>query len=132
MQENPINYFQELKVFEDNNVNILCDELSSLVKNFYGEELLVCGSLSKIFLGSLPDTYTPKDIDFIVNPIAFQRLYNRLEKLNSVTMVEKQPHRIILYTKHFICIEIWKERESDKQRKKIYYKNLIPFLCPEV
>lgn len=121
-------YFQELKIFEDDRINQLCDILSDQVLNITGNELMICGSVSKVFAGEFLESYFPKDIDFIVHKWAFHLLIKRLENLPNVVMIEKTPDKIILYTQYSICIEIWYITNYNAKMTKQFYKNTIPYL----
>lgn len=123
------NHFQELKIFEDENMNIICDDLFHKVKEITKEELIICGSISKVFSGEYLESYMPKDIDFVISKWAFRLLANQLVGLPKVVMIEKLPHKIILYTDVFVCIEIWFLGKKNEKMTKKYYKNKIPYLC---
>lgn len=134
MRENNLNspqqwaYFQELQVFDNKMINELCDDLANEVRKLTSNEIMVCGSVSKIFAGEFSEQYTPKDIDFVVSKWDFRILSHQLSKFRNVLMVEKLPHKIILYTKAFICIEIFYLTDHNKNMTKKYYQNLIPYL----
>lgn len=104
-----IAYFQELKVFEMQYINQLCDELCQFVKDTTRGELMVCGSVAKIFSGMYSEDYTPKDIDFLVTPWVFRLLNERLRKFQNpnIITIEYRPCRYIVYTSD-VAIEIWK------------------------
>ena len=132
MQENKnikINYFQRLKIFENENINKTCDELSQWVKEETGCELMIIGSVAKICAGEFSEDDQPKDIDFAVVRGAFSHLERYLTQMKNVEMIEHRPRRMILYSQEKICIEIWRipSLDIEKEQKK-YYKNLIPYL----
>lgn len=120
--------FQYLNIFEDNRINALCDAVSQKVKDITGAEPVVCGSLSKIFAGTLPQDYRPKDIDFVVSQWNFRKLRQELHNIKHIIMIEKLPHKMILYTEYFICMEIWFQTALSNTMKQYYYKHLIPYL----
>lgn len=127
MQEKTFNAFEELKVFENQRLNKLCDTLTEKVKEITQSELVVCGSVARLLAEKLPEQYLPKDIDFMVNPIVFRRLLLERFDLDYVLMVEKSPKRIILYTDDDFCIEIWTHFPHMKYEEKKYYQQKIPY-----
>lgn len=128
MHEKIYNQFEELKIFENDKINSICDDICSFVRYRLGENLVVCGSLAKVFNKDLPNNYQLKDVDFIIDSLSFQRLTHFLNQIDGVLMIEKQPFRIILYTSERICVEIWRERKEDKNRTEKKFKNKIPYL----
>lgn len=90
------NYFQELQIFENEKINALCDEFCLYCQEQSGEIPILTGSVAKMLHGEL-ENYTPKDVDFVVSYSTFRNLSVRLDKMEGV-MIEKRPHRIILYT----------------------------------
>lgn len=126
MQEQVRN-FQELKIFENEKINKICDELCRLTKTITGKELIICGSMAKVFAGQLPQNYHPKDVDFTVSQWDFRKIKNHLPNtIEGVIMIEKQPQRIILFAG--ICIEIWASQPENEMKKKCYYQTKIPYL----
>lgn len=126
MQEEHNNHFQNLNIFENKEINRLCDTLSYLAKKITGEELKICGSMAKVFDGRLPKNYRPKDVDFTLPNYAFRLLKNQIPtEIEDVIMIEKQPDRIILYAG--VCLEIWRDVDNIGKEKK-YYKTKIPYL----
>lgn len=137
MRENNLNspqqwaYFQELQVFDNKMINELCDELCEFVKDTAQGELIVCGSVAKIFSGMYPEDYTPKDIDFLVTPWVFRLLNERLRNFKNpnVITIEYRPYRYILYT-YYVAIEIWKgpvkyPHTIEKFKNKITYTKYL-------
>lgn len=121
------NNFQRLKVFENPQINSLCDDMFHFVKNNLGEELLIVGSVAKVFANQLSKDYEPKDIDMVVSKQCFRKLSGSFPFFENVTMLEKNPQRIILYTPT-MAIEVWEFAQENINRPKKYYKQLIPYL----
>lgn len=137
MQENNLNserfvrnYFQELKVFENEKINALCDKLCLYCQEQSGEIPVLTGSVAKMLHGGL-ENYNPKDVDFVVSYSTFRNLSVRLDKMEGVVMIEKRPRRIILYTDEKLCIEIWQQKTNDFA-KRFDYQNKIPYLWQDL
>ncbi|MEJ8598547.1 hypothetical protein JSO62_07565 [Riemerella anatipestifer] len=135
-EEQNYNAFQELNIFENPEINKVCDALFTKVKQLTNEDLSVCGSMAKVFDGVLPSNYKPKDLDLLISPWGFRVLNSNLNELDGVLMIEKLPSRIILYLKAGMGIDIWFKRLdlskynyiSDRYKNKIkysYYVNKI-------
>ena len=92
------NNFQELEVLALPEINQLCDELAELVDRLSGEEIVLCGSLAKLFAKNIPEDYLIKDVDFVVSRDVFKILQRQSCELHAVVSVEKTPERIILHT----------------------------------
>lgn len=122
------NNFQALKIFEDESTNKICDDLSAFIFDKTGEELLIVGSVAKLFSEQLDSNYSPKDIDMVVSKAVFRRLWG-LDKntFENIKMIEKRPERIILYTNK-LALEIWEFATENINREKKYYKEKIPYL----
>lgn len=110
LQERVYNYFSELQVFENENINNSLDEIYSMLKKNFGklgEEIKICGSVAKIFDGKLPENYNPKDIDVVVfSPYFWRFLQANITKI-SAEEITKMDYRFILrFSDHLI--EIWK------------------------
>lgn len=134
MQENNLNserfvrnYFQELKVFENEKINALCDQLCLYCQEQSGEIPILTGSVAKMMSEQLPQDYQPKDLDFVVSYPTFRNLIVRLNKMEGVVMIEKRPRRIILYAEEGICIEIWQNKSVDKNKEIKKYKDKIAY-----
>lgn len=122
------NNFQDLQIFEDVSANKICDDLSAFILDKTGEELLVVGSVAKLFAEQLHSSYSPKDIDLVVSKAVFRRLWGLDKKtFENVKMIEKRPERIILYTNK-LALEIWEFAAENINREKKYYKEKIPYL----
>lgn len=123
--------FQELKIFEENQVNIYCDLLSNEVYNITGKKPHVVGSVAKMFSGTLPEDYTPKDVDFAIDNISFRKILHHHQNRNPLfgfsRMVETRPERFIIYLDDK-CIELWNFFYKNYNEKLEYHKNKIPFL----
>lgn len=119
--------FQELKIFENEKLNILCDRLSQIVREITGEELMLCGSVAKKLHGTLPEDYEPKDVDFVVEREAFNKLYRAFPmEIEGVVAFEFQPIKILLWTPSLgACVEIWLLREFEQ---KLKYQSKIPYI----
>lgn len=138
MQENNLNsekffhnYFQELKVFENEKINALCDRLCLYCQVESGEIPVLTGSVAKMLHGGL-ENYNPKDVDFVVSYSTFRNLSVRLERMEGVVMIERRPYRIILYTDEDICIEIWQKSPENDKMKLNYYQQKIPYLWQDL
>lgn len=122
------NNFQDLQIFEDPDVNQICDDLYNLICNTTKEEILVVGSIAKLFEEQLEPDYIPKDIDFVVSKGVFRRMRGfRKEDFTSVKMIERRPERIIFYTDK-LAVEVWEYADENIDREKKYYKEKIPYL----
>ena len=121
------NNFQELEVLALTEINQLCDELAELVDRLSGEEIVLCGSLAKLFAKNIPEDYLIKDVDFVVSRDVFKILQRQSCELHAVVSVEKTPERIILHTPHRICVEIWNTQPKNETETKKYYQNKIPY-----
>ncbi len=123
------NHFQELKIFEDENMNIICDVVSNIVKQITGELPILCGSVAKVLSGILDENYKAKDVDFYLTDWNFRKLKNNFPlKIEGIRMIEKRPERIILYANR--CIELWCNLEREENKKRIIQKknNKIPYI----
>ncbi|MBT0551167.1 hypothetical protein [Riemerella anatipestifer] len=125
-EELSYNTFRELNIFENLEINKVCDALFTKVKQLTNEDLSVCGSMAKVFDGTLPEDYQPKDLDLVISPRGFRLLTSNLEELEGVLMIEKLPGRIILYLKTYLCIEIWMESSKFNFTPK-FYKNKLKY-----
>lgn len=122
--------FRELKIFENENINALCDRLCRYCEEQSGEIPVLTGSVAKMLHGGL-ENHNPKDVDFVVSYSTFRNLIVRLDKMEGVVMIEKRPHRIILYTDEKLCIEIWQQKTNDFA-KRFDYQNKIPYLWQDL
>lgn len=118
--------FRELKIFENENINALCDRLCRYCEE-QGEIPILTGSVAKVLSEQLPQDYLPKDLDFVVSYPTFRNLIVRLNKMEGIVMIEKRPHRIILYAEEGICIEIWQNKSVDKNKEIKKYKDKIAY-----
>ncbi|AFR36230.1 hypothetical protein [Riemerella anatipestifer] len=125
-EEQNYNAFQELNIFENTEINKVCDALFTKVKQLTNEDLSICGSMAKVFDGTLPEDYQPKDLDLVISQWGFRLLTSNLEELEGVLMIEKLPGRIILYLKAYLCIEIWMESSKFNFTPK-FYKNKLKY-----
>lgn len=119
--------FQELNIFENQEINSLCDRVFMLIRQVIGSPPILCGSVAKMFANTLDQNYRPKDIDFYVSKRDFQKLLLHLPKeIEGVRMIEKRPERILLHS--LICIEIWKDIQEDNHKRGFLLKNnQIPY-----
>lgn len=124
MQEEPYSAFQNLQIFENAEVNQVCDALVQLTLELTGDEFPVCGSVARMFDLKLPEAYHPKDVDFVARPWAFRMLRQHLNTLPGVLMIEKRPHRIICFTNSRVYVEIF---EEPKEVLLGIYKNKIKY-----
>lgn len=122
------NNFEELHIFEDKDMNKVCDALFNFVKKHSGEEISICGSIARIFSDKLPSIYKPKDVDFVVSKSAFVQLTRMKINMNNIVTIEKQPNRLIFYTLGSACVELWAFDSEDENKVKKYYKNKISYL----
>ncbi|MCO4303706.1 hypothetical protein [Riemerella anatipestifer] len=118
-EEQNYNAFQELNIFENPEINKVCDALFTKVKQLTNEDLSVCGSMAKVFDGTLPKDYQPKDLDLVISQWGFRLLTSNLEELEGVLMIEKLPSRVILYLKGLFQIEIWEKQYNFKEMNYI-------------
>lgn len=118
--------FRELKIFENENINALCDRLCRYCEE-QGETPVLTGSVAKMMSEQLPQDYQPKDLDFVVSYPTFRNLIVRLNKMEGVVMIEKRPRRIILYAEEGICIEIWQKSNLNHLQKIKKYKDKIAY-----
>lgn len=119
--------FRELKIFENENINALCDRLCSYCEEQSGEMPILTGSVAKMLHGGL-ENHTPKDVDFVVSYPTFRNLIVRLDKMEGVVMIEKRPFRIVLYVETDFCIEVWLKSIRNETMSLNYYQNKIPYL----
>ena len=125
MRENK-NSFQKFKVFDNDPMNKLCDQVISLVEELTNETPAVCGSVAKLFGEQLQEDYTPKDVDFVVSRWAFRQLLWKIPtEITGVKMIEQNPNRIILFTDYRYCIEIWVHNAVSEKRELKKYQNEI-------
>lgn len=117
--------FVELGVFEQPQINELCDEIFKI----YGpENLFVCGSVATIFHGDRKE-YRPKDIDMVASTgFVFEQIKSSVDSYFPDFKIFKNNRRCIIYTP-FAVIEIWKRnRDSFESSEAHLYKNRIPYL----
>lgn len=127
--ELPVNNFQQLQIFEAENLNEYCDLLVGRIKEITGENAYLVGSVSKLLSEHLPDDYLIKDIDFIVSFSAFRKLVQyKKTLLSDAKTTELRPERIIIYLNN-IVIEIWNFMENNTDKEPKLYKNKIHYLC---
>lgn len=119
--------FRELKIFENENINALCDRLCRYCEEQSGEIPVLTGSVAKMLHGGL-ENHTPKDVDFVVSYSTFRNLIVRLDKMEGVVMIEKRPFRIVLYVETDFCIEVWLKSIRNETMNLNYYQNKIPYL----
>ncbi len=120
------NEFGRLKVFQEPQINTICDKIYSEVVNVFGSacSMKVCGSVGRIFHGILSDNYIPKDIDLVcTNYFVYRMLLNRLPKLFPNYEFRIDNIRMILFTEH-IAIEIWKPSRKSPAH---LYQNKIAY-----
>ena len=118
--------FQDLQIFENNDINIAVDSIYQLLEENFGsvgEKLQVCGSVAKILDQNLPEKYEPKDIDFVVTDFLFWRfLYANAEKI--CQNVIRMNYRIVL-TFDSCVAELWVPQHQHEIKNifknKIYY-----------
>lgn len=123
------NNFKDLKIFESQFLNEICDSLVYQVKKITGEDLYLVGSVAKIMSNHLPDDYAIKDIDFIVSSKAFRKLLpHRNSLVKNYRMIESRPERIIIYLDKF-AIEIWNYKEQNTDKTPKIFNNKIHYLC---
>ncbi|GIZ15317.1 hypothetical protein [Capnocytophaga catalasegens] len=102
--------FQQEKIFEEDVVNEICDFIFNKVNDVFGKttDVIICGSVAKMFSGYLPKNYEPKDLDFVVrNYFVWRYLRTNLQKWfpeYKVREIEKE--RVILYTRT-VTLEFW-------------------------
>lgn len=128
MQEESYNAFQELNIFENVEANQVCDYLIHFTKQLTNEDLTICGSMSLVFDGQLPESYNPKDVDFVASRWAFRMLKGNLKQMDGVLMIEKRPHRIVLYLYSQICVEIWEDSSINDTKIEKLYNNKIKYI----
>lgn len=124
--------FQNLQIFEENEINKFCDLLTQEVFNITGKKPHLVGSIAKMLNGNLDSSYTPKDVDFAIDNISFRKVLhhhqNRSELFSFARMVETRPERFIIYLDNK-CLELWNFFYKNHNETLEYYKNKIPFLC---
>ncbi len=127
----PENNFQDLQIFEDPKMNKYCDFVSNQVMEIVGKQPHLVGSVARMFTGSLPENYMPKDVDFAIDNISFRKIlaFGKYRKLFPFAkMVEKRPERFIIYTDKKV-IELWNFFYKNYTEELKFYNNKIPFLC---
>lgn len=117
--------FRDLKIFEEERLNEVCDELVHYVKNTLHEDLYICGSVAKLFSGTLPLDYQPKDIDFEISHWGFRLLKNRLTEQPHVLMIEKRPHRLVFFVEGGRYVEVFEENPFFSNYTRALYQNKI-------
>lgn len=111
--------FERLKVFENKKINQYCDKLTN---HFGRNNLLICGSVSRILFGG--NFMQPKDIDFVAkNDEIFTKVQNELTDIFPHYKIENSKNRSIIYANECV-IEIWK-RNPSIDGQEFLYKNLI-------
>ncbi len=123
------NLFQKLQVFENNRINKDVDSIYQLLEENFGavgSKLLVCGSVAKVMDGFLPESYKPKDVDFLVMDAFFYRfLKTNVQKLNIDFRIDD--NRIILFFPN-IAVELWQHNINEKSvRTYGKHKGLINY-----
>lgn len=120
--------FQDLKVFEDENVNKTIDSIYELLKSNFGDlggNFAVCGSVAKILDGKFTEDYSAKDIDLLCRDKFIWRYltanYHTFETIKS----ELEPFRVKLFFKGGFLVEIWNEKLPFT--KEGIYKNKIHY-----
>lgn len=124
------NSFQELQVFEDQNMNDYCDQLMAEIYDAIGMHPVVVGSVAKLLSGEYQGDYKPKDVDFALDIISYRKLLSILchtRLFAFAKMVEIRPERIIIYTDSRV-IELWCFISRNYNEKKTLYKNKITYL----
>lgn len=127
MSENK--FFKDLKIFESEEINNLCDHIFNLVASITGSQPILCGSVAKMLSGVLDEeSYKAKDIDFYLPNSDFRKLKQNLpSEVTGVKMIEVRPERIIFHG--LLCIEIWcnLEKEENETFGILLKKNKIPY-----
>jgi len=124
------NSFQELRVFENNDINKAVDSIYQLLYENFGsisEGIVVCGSVAKLLHGYFKSDYKVKDVDLlIINPFFYRFLKNNVKKLGIDNRIDE--HKIILFYP-FICIELWENNLAEDKNKRIVgtFKNQIKY-----
>ena len=127
MQENN---FQDLQVFEDPYMNKICDLFTNEVYGITHRYPLIVGSVAKMLAGNLEETYTPKDVDFTIDSIAFRQLINRHQidpLFPFAKMIEIRPERILVWTNEKV-IELWNWQKKNDNEILTLYKDKIIYL----
>ena len=125
------NNFQDLKIFEEQTMNFYCDELTKQVLTITDKKPHLVGSVARIFSGSEPPGYMPKDVDFAIDNLSFRKILaygNHRDLFPFAMMVEKRPERFIIYTDSKV-IELWNFFYKNYSEELKYYNNQLPYLC---
>lgn len=116
-----MNIFSKNNIFENKWINAFCDVL---YKKVGVENLLICGGVSRCFLG---ENHSPKDLDLVtINSEAYNHVFENIAQWFPEQRITKSDKRIIIYTP-FIAIEIWNGKEVHYQSKH-QYKGVLPYI----